>query len=122
METTWITMADLIKVNQGLRDRITELEDALRVATQEKETVSRRILCERWKFTDAETTFFLVLKSDRAVTRDYLSSVLFPHGDLPSSKLFDVHVCHMRKKMKAAGAGLRIVTEWGIGFKVVECD
>lgn len=62
----------------------------------------------------------LVQNLGKIVTTDqFMNHCYFdrPDNGVPSAKLFQVKVCHLRKKLKASP--YRIVTEWGIGYRMV---
>lgn len=40
----------------------------------------------------------------------------------PGTRVIDVHLAHLRQKLASAGGGIRIVTERGVGLRVVEGD
>lgn len=108
---------------QELRDKITMLEDALRIATQENKESAVRKQCALWKFTNTEIKIFLALKSDRCVSHDYIRNVIYPVNDWPTSpNNIRVFIATMRRRMKEANAPVRIVTEWGVGYRVAPCD
>lgn len=41
-------------------------------------------------------------------------------GDFPDEKIIDVYVCKLRPKLRAIG--LNILTEWGVGYRLVETE
>ena len=51
-----------------------------------------------------------------------LSAIYFDYGDRPECdrKTIDVHICRLRKELKAQMVPFRIETVWSFGFKMVE--
>ncbi len=66
---------------------------------------------------EAEILFVLADMSPHVVGKDFLLERLYAHhADEPASKVFDVHVCRLRRKL--AGIDIDIRTIWGRGWQL----
>lgn len=60
----------------------------------------------------------LMRSPDRAVTRANLRRSVFGMGFDPGTRLVDVHIANLRRKLEAGGQSRLISTERGIGFRL----
>ena len=58
----------------------------------------------------------------QVVRRADLHDEVWGLGFDPGTRVIDVHLAHLRQKLASAGGGIRIVTERGVGLRVVEGD
>lgn len=60
---------------------------------------------------------FLYVREGKPVPRGDLMNALYPHtSEPPEDKIVDVYIHKTRKKL--AGTGFRILTVWGVGWKL----
>lgn len=72
------------------------------------------------KLTQKQRAFLALLyrHEGRVLSRDQILAALYPHPDkMPIAKTIDVMASHVRKKTRAHG--VRIVNEFGVGYKLV---
>jgi two-component system cell cycle response regulator CtrA len=64
----------------------------------------------------------LSLRKGSALTKEMIMSHLYGGMDEPQIKIIDVYICHLRKKLSAAGGENLIETVWGRGYLLREPD
>jgi two-component system cell cycle response regulator CtrA len=76
------------------------------------------------RMTDKEFLILelLVLRRGSVVTKEAILNHLYGEVDEPSSKIIDVFVCKIRKKLEQVGACELIGTVWGRGYTIREQD
>jgi two-component system cell cycle response regulator CtrA len=62
----------------------------------------------------------LILHKSVLLTKERFMTSLYADGSAPDSKIVDVFVCKLRRKLKAAGAAEMIRTVWGRGYLAFE--
>jgi DNA-binding response OmpR family regulator len=73
-------------------------------------------LQSQFKLTSSEAKFVALLSEGRLYTKEYLLAKLYPvEADAPGSKIIDVFLCKIRRKI--APFGLTINTIWGGGVQ-----
>ena len=61
----------------------------------------------------------LALRRNRAVRKEAIVSGIYAlEGDEPDSKIIDVFICKVRRKLAKAGAPNLISTVWGVGYRL----
>jgi DNA-binding response OmpR family regulator len=55
-----------------------------------------------------------------ALSRSQILERIWEYDFDGSSNIVDVYISQLRRKLKAAGAGARIMTVWGVGYKMEE--
>jgi two-component system response regulator MprA len=60
----------------------------------------------------------LLRRPNRVLSRDLLSSVLWPFEDQADGNLLDVHIANLRNKLEAHGGRRIVQTVRGIGFVI----
>lgn len=115
----------LQRAEQSVRQRVEQMRpseavdyllgvvDALTGALGDAEDISRF-----GKFSHSETRVLarLLASAPGLVTKDQLYHALTYDrvGEYPDEKIVDVYICKIRKKLR----GARIVTQWGVGFRI----
>jgi DNA-binding response OmpR family regulator len=61
----------------------------------------------------------LLRSSPRTVIKDYLEDVLYTHHEAVTSNAIEALVSRLRRKLKIAGATIRVDTVRGIGYRLV---
>jgi len=77
----------------------------------------RRVALTAREFDVLET---LMLHKGVLLTKERFMTTLYTDGAAPDSKIVDVFVCKLRRKLAAAGAAEMIRTVWGRGYLVFE--
>jgi len=77
----------------------------------------RRVALTAREFDFLET---LMLHKGVLLTKERFMTTLYTDGSAPDSKIVDVFVCKLRRKLAAAGAAEMIRTVWGRGYLVFE--
>jgi len=77
----------------------------------------RRVQLTAREFDFLET---LILHKGVLLTKERFMTSLYADGSAPDSKIVDVFVCKLRRKLKAAGAAEMIRTVWGRGYLAFE--
>jgi len=77
----------------------------------------RRVPLTAREFDFLET---LILHKGVLLTKERFMTSLYADGSAPDSKIVDVFVCKLRRKLKAAGAAEMIRTVWGRGYLAFE--
>jgi DNA-binding winged helix-turn-helix (wHTH) protein len=62
----------------------------------------------------------LVLRKGQVVTKDMFLTHLYNGADEAETKIIDVFICKLRRKLNAAGAHDMIATVWGHGYALRE--
>ncbi len=62
----------------------------------------------------------LSLRKGSTLTKEMIMSHLYGGIDEPEIKIIDVYICHLRKKLPAAGGENLIETDWGRGYLLRE--
>lgn len=95
--------------NERLRDRVTELEEALGFSIE---------LPIYLGLSPAEARVFGALMKRPTWTKEQLMVALYSHrpDDPPEMKIVDVFICKLRKKLKPIG--IEIETLWGQGVRL----
>jgi two-component system cell cycle response regulator CtrA len=61
----------------------------------------------------------LAVRRNRAVRKDAIVAGIYAlEGDEPDSKIIDVFICKVRRKLAKAGAPNLITTVWGVGYRL----
>lgn len=71
-------------------------------------------------FTSKEAQLLISLTSDRVLTKEMAVDSLYafqPHGEIPETKIIDVFVCKIRKKLRDLKWDFEIKTIWGRGYR-----
>lgn len=64
--------------------------------------------------------YTLMENKGMVLSREQLLSLVWGFDFYGQTRTVDVHVAHVRARLEAAGANLRIETVWGVGYKLVE--
>lgn len=107
-----------------MRTENERLKNALEIAEEKIALLKRELKIEpvipfRLKFSPIESAIMKVLLSRHIVTRDYITLIVYDmrsSGEMPDSNVINVHVCHMRTKLKKFG--LKIDNVRGQGFSI----
>jgi two-component system cell cycle response regulator CtrA len=92
-----------------LRERIAALEDLLR---------GKEMPPIEFGLTSSEGTILALLMARSLVTKDAMLAALYHNSgkEEAESKIADVFICKLRKKLKPFG--IQIVTRWGNGWEM----
>jgi two-component system, cell cycle response regulator CtrA len=105
------------KTAEALRQHIEELEETVRQLREQlvpDVTFPREIGLTRM---ENAVLSFLLARSPNVVSRDRIThAIYFDKDDAPVSKVVDVMVFHLRRKL--APYGVEILTRWGSGFAI----
>lgn len=100
--------------NEALRERVRQLETELFSLDVQ--------LPIEWRLTRSEARLFGALLSKEVATKGAVMLALY--GDRPDggadTKIVDVFVCKLRRKLKPFG--IAIHTEWGVGYRLHPAD
>jgi two-component system cell cycle response regulator CtrA len=103
----------------ALRDRVAELEEKIRQL--ESQVVDRGIVAPaEWGLTPKEEAMAIAFAKHGYIDKKQAMTVLWSSkwdidGE-PDPKIFDVMLCHLRKKVKPFG--VEIITRWGRGWEM----
>ena len=100
---------------------ITDLEHAVLLARQDVDLNASASVCAAFHATPKEGQLLVFLSDGRVHSKESIHSALyFDPDDGAETKIIDVFVCKLRKKL--AGSGVGIVTHWGIGYQMEGVD
>jgi two-component system, cell cycle response regulator CtrA len=64
----------------------------------------------------------LVLRKGQIITKDMFLNHIYGGVDEPETKIIDVFICKLRRKLIAAEAGILVATVWGQGYALRDVD
>jgi two-component system cell cycle response regulator CtrA len=100
--------------HRGYSRSVLEVGDlSLSVETREIRFRDRLIHLTGKEYSTLE---LLVLRRGQFITKDMFLNHLYGGMDEPETKIIDVFVCKLRKKLTAVGADGLVVTVWGRGY------
>jgi hypothetical protein len=105
-------VASLLEERDILREQVRQLEAALAPAI---------VLPALWKLTNTEQRFLSAIRAvgPNVLTHDRAILALYGSRDeAPEVQITDILLCHARRKLRQAKAGITIETIWGRGWRM----
>lgn len=99
---------------------INQLEHVLGAHLTDAGADAKANLMRQFDLTSKEADILVLLSDGRAHSKDGILSVVYSDriDDLPDTKIIDVWVCKIRKKI--SGTAIEVKTQWGSGYYVAD--